>query len=167
MTADNSVRARPVAPDEIEEFLDWFERYWSELETFSDFPDPYSRDEYRRMLQTSEGRYFWWGERDGQRVGFCVFTIGPHWYRQDITDGYVDEFYVAPEHRRGGTGRALALLMLDEFHRRKVREIHMHVLLRNERAQAFWASLGFGRMMYSYALPVNPYAQEHAGPRAT
>jgi ribosomal protein S18 acetylase RimI-like enzyme len=153
MTVESAVQARPVAAGEVEEFLDWFERYWQELETFSDYPDPYSREEYRRLVQTSDDHYFWWGERDGERIGFCVFTIGPHWYRQDLTDGYVDEFYIAPEHRRGGTGRALATLMLAEFGRRKVREAHLSVQLRNERAAAFWSSLGFGRMMYKDALP--------------
>jgi ribosomal protein S18 acetylase RimI-like enzyme len=153
MTVESAVQARPVASGEVEEFLDWFERYWRELETFNDYPDPYSRDEYRRLVQTSTDHTFWWGERDGERLGFCVFTIGPHWYRQDLTDGYVDEFYIAPEHRRGGTGRALAMLMLAEFGRRKVREVQLSVLLRNDRAAAFWSSLGFGRMMYKCALP--------------
>jgi ribosomal protein S18 acetylase RimI-like enzyme len=154
MIDTHSVRARPVAAHEIEEFLDWFERYWTELETFNDYPDPFSREEYRALLREPGTRRFWWAERDGRRIGFCVFTIGPHWYRRDITDGYVDEFYIAPEERRGGAGQALAQLMLAEFRRHGVREVHLSVLLRNTRAQAFWQSLGFGPMMYRYALPL-------------
>ena len=154
MTVESAVQARPVAEHEIEEFLDWFERYWPELESFMDYPDPYSRDEYRRLMQTATDHHFWWGERDGERIGFCVFTIGPHWYRQDLIDGYVDEFYIAPAHRRGGTGRALASLMMAEFRRRNVREVTLSVLVRNERARGFWASLGFGPAMYKYAMPL-------------
>jgi hypothetical protein len=47
-----TVTVRTVALNEVEEFLNWFERY--------------------------------------------VFTIRHHWYRRDITVGYVDEFYVLP-----------------------------------------------------------------------
>jgi len=150
--ATGDVAVRPVASAEIETFLDWFERYWEELETFDDYPDPFSRAEYRRLLLEPGGKRFWWAERDGRPIGFCVFTIGPHWYRQDLTDGYVDEFYIEPAARRGGAGRALAQAMLAEFARHTVREIGMHVLRRNTRADAFWRSLGFGPAMARLAL---------------
>ncbi|MHB8573738.1 MAG: GNAT family N-acetyltransferase, partial [Dehalococcoidia bacterium] len=77
-----------------------------------------------------------------------------HWYRHDITDGYVDEFYIAPEARRDGAGRIVGEAMLTEFRRRNVREIHLHVLLRNTRAAGFWQSLGFTPAMYSMTLPL-------------
>lgn len=149
-----AITVRPVEADEFEEFLDWFERYWQELETFNDFPDPLSRDEYRRLLQNAGDHHFWWADRDGAHIGFCVFTIGHHWYRYDITDGYVDEFYVEPSARRGGAGRALAEAMLAEFRRRGVREITLSVLIRNTRAAAFWRSLGFVPAMTKMALRV-------------
>jgi hypothetical protein len=79
---------------EAEEFLDWMERYWTELETFMDFPDPFSRAEYRSLVLAPGDHRLWWAVADGRRAGFCVFTIGPHWYRSDLTDGYIDEFYV-------------------------------------------------------------------------
>ena len=139
----SQVTVRPVEPAEIEEFLDWFERYWEELETFNDFPDPFSRSEYRRLLEHPEGRRFWWADVDGRHLGFCVFIVGPHWYRRDVTDGYVDEFYIAPEARRGGVGKAMGQAMLDEFRRLGVRQVELSVLPRNARARAFWASLGF------------------------
>jgi ribosomal protein S18 acetylase RimI-like enzyme len=137
------VMIRAVAPNEVEEFLDWFERYWEELETFSDFPDPFARSEYRRLLQEPGDQHFWWADVDGRHAGFCVFTIGHHWYRRDVIDGYVDEFYVEPALRRGGVGRTLANAMLAEFRRRGVRRMELSVLPRNTRARAFWASLGF------------------------
>lgn len=154
----DTVSVRPVGPDETEAFLDWFERYWTELETFHDYPDPFSREEYRRLLLQPSvpfaERSFWWIEADGQRAGFCVFTIGPHWYRQDIKDGYVDEFYVDPAIRRGQIGTAAARAMLAEFRRRGVRQIELSVLPRNTRARAFWTALGFGVEMLRMALPV-------------
>lgn len=150
--ADAGLRVRPVAEAEIEEFLDWFARYWDELETFNDIPDPFSREQYRRLLREPGDRRFWWAEHHGERIGFCVFIIGPHWYRQDVTDGYVDEFYIVPEARRGGAGRALAQAMLAEFRRHNVREIRLSVLRRNTRAAAFWSSLGFAVEMTRMAL---------------
>ncbi|HLZ70328.1 MAG TPA: GNAT family N-acetyltransferase [Dehalococcoidia bacterium] len=149
------LQVRPVASEEFEEFLDWFARYWQELETFNDFPDPFSREQYRRLLHEPGGRHFWWAERAGRRIGFCVFIVGPHWYRQDITDGYVDEFYIVPEARRDGAGRALAEAMLAEFRRHGVREIRLSVLRRNSRAAAFWSSLGFAVEMTRMALVGN------------
>jgi ribosomal protein S18 acetylase RimI-like enzyme len=147
-----SITSRPVTEAETEEFLDWFERYWVELETFNDFTDPFSREQYRRLLGEPEGRRFWWADRDGRHIGFCVFIIGPHWYRRDVTDGYVDEFYIKPEARRGGAGGELATLMLDEFRRHRVREVRLSVLRRNERAAAFWSRLGFDVEMTRMAL---------------
>ncbi len=147
-----SLTSTAVANEETEEFLDWFERYWVELETFNDFPDPFSRAEYRRLVQEPGDRHFWWADLDGRHIGFCVFIIGPHWYRRDITDGYIDEFYIEPAARRGGAGRALATLVLDEFRRRKVREVRLSALRRNERASAFWRQLGFEVAMTKMAL---------------
>lgn len=149
-TADVSLRA--VEPREVEEFLDWFARYWRELETFNDYPDPFSRDEYRRLLLEPGDRRFRWIERDGRRIGLCVYMIGPHWYRRDVTDGYVDEFYIEPDSRRGGVGRAAALRMLAEFRRAGVREVRLSVLRRNSRAAVFWTNLGFGDEMTRMAL---------------
>lgn len=139
-----AVTVRGVEPDEVEEFLDWFERYWAELETFNDYADPFSRDEYRHLIQEPGGHAFWWADAEGRHIGFCVFTIGPHWYRRDIVDGYIDEFYIAPDSRRGGLGTAIWRQMLAEFRRRGVRQIELSVLPRNTRAVAFWTSLGFG-----------------------
>ncbi len=147
-----AISLRPVEPGEVEEFLDWFERYWEELETFNDYPDPFSREQYRRLLQEPGDRRFRWIERDGRRIGLCVFMIGPHWYRRDVTDGYVDEFYVEPGSRRGGVGRAAAQRMLEEFRTAGVREVRLSVLRRNSRAAAFWADLGFGDEMTRMAL---------------
>lgn len=138
------VTVRSVSPGEIEEFLDWFEGYWGELETFNDYPDPYSRSEYRRLLEQTDGRRFWWVDVDGRHAGFCVFTIRSHWYRRDVTDGYVDEFYIAPSARRTGVGQAVGRMMLEEFRRQGVRQVELSVLSRNARAAAFWTSLGYG-----------------------
>jgi ribosomal protein S18 acetylase RimI-like enzyme len=147
-----AVSLRPVAAHEVEEFLDWFERYWQELETFNDYPDPFSRAEYLRLLREPGDRRFCWIDRDGRHIGLCVYIIGPHWYRRDVTDGYVDEFYVEPGSRRGGVGQAAAQQMMTEFRRVGVREVRLSVLRRNSRAAAFWAGLGFGDEMTRMAL---------------
>jgi ribosomal protein S18 acetylase RimI-like enzyme len=156
-----NVDVRPVAEHEIEEFLDWFERYWAELETFNDYPDEFSRAEYRRAVREAGERRFWWLDHAGRHAGFCVFIIGPHWYRRDVFDGYIDEFYVEPSHRRSGLGKSLANALLEEFRRAGVREIRLSVLRRNERAAAFWSGLGFGVEMTRMALRLDGSA--HAG----
>ncbi len=109
-----------------------------------EYADPFSRAEYRRLLQQPEGQRFCWAELDGRRIGFCVFTVGHHWYRHDLTHGYIDEFYVLPEARRGGIATALAHLVLDEMRRLGVRQCELSVLPRNAPGRALWESLGFG-----------------------
>lgn len=149
------VVVRPVAAGEVEEFLDWFERYRAEHEPFGDYPDPFSRAEYRRALLEPAGRHFWWADLNGEHVGFGVFIIGPHWYRHDVTDAYIDDFYVASAARRGGVGTAVARAMLEECRRRGAHQVELQVLPRNPRAQAFWRSLGFGLESLRLAIRVD------------
>jgi ribosomal protein S18 acetylase RimI-like enzyme len=155
-----SVTVRPVADDEVEVFLDWFERYWAEHEQFGIYPDPFARDQYRLAMQNPAGRRFWWAELDGERVGFGVFIVGPHWYRQDVKDAYIDELDVLPTARRSGVGRAVARAMLEEIHGLGVRRVELQVLPHNERAKAFWQSVGFGLESLRMALDNSASASE-------
>lgn len=155
-----TIKVRSVSVDDFDQFLDWFERYWAEHEPFGDYADPFAREQYRLAMQNPAGRRFWWAELDGERVGFGVFIIGPHWYRQDITDAYIDDFYVEPAARRSGVGRAVAQAMLAECSRLGVHRVELQVLPRNTRAQAFWQSLGFGLESLRMALDAGAPAGE-------
>ena len=64
----------------------------------------------------------------------------------------VQDFYVVPEHRRKGVGRALAQKILDEAKALRVDRIDLEILPKNVVAPAFWKALGFrteGRTIFS------------------
>ena len=67
----------------------------------------------------------------------------------------VQDFYVVPEQRRKGVGRALAQKILDEAKALRIDRIDLNVLSKNVGAAAFWRALGFrteGRTVLSKAL---------------
>jgi GNAT superfamily N-acetyltransferase len=55
----------------------------------------------------------------------------------------VNDFFVKPDHRRKGVGRALAKRMVEECKSMKIDEIGLEVLSVNKIAAAFWRSMGF------------------------
>jgi len=64
----------------------------------------------------------------------------------------VQDFYVVPEQRRKGIGRALAQKILDEAKALRVDRIDLEILPKNVVAPTFWKSLGFrteGRTIFS------------------
>ena len=60
-------------------------------------------------------------------------------------DAFVDELYVAPEHRGRGYGRRALRFAVDEARRLEVRALHLEVAGHNERAKRLYRSLGFAK----------------------
>jgi ribosomal protein S18 acetylase RimI-like enzyme len=146
-----------VAASERPEFLEWFARYWAELERFMDHSDPFVPEAYAKLMESAgDTTRFVWAEVDGRRAGFCVYSIKPHWYRTDIHEGYIDELYVVPEMRRNHVGRAIAAAAIQACRSRGATEVTLNVLPKNARAQAFWADLGFQPDMLRMRLALPP-----------
>lgn len=67
----------------------------------------------------------------------------------------VQDFYVVPEQRRKGVGRALAQKILDQAKALRVDRVDLGILPKNVGAPPFWKALGFrteGRTIYSRTL---------------
>lgn len=67
----------------------------------------------------------------------------------------VQDFYVVPEQRRKGVGRALVQKILDEAKALRIDRIDLEILPKNVVAPAFWKALGFkteGRTVFSKIL---------------
>lgn len=146
-------------PRDVEAFLDMVEPYWAELAAVDSMPEPFDRTQYRGYLQRRDQQRFCWLEEDGKRAGFCVFTLSNHWYRGDVREGYVDEFFILPAARRNGAGRRAAEAILQVCREEGCRAVQLSVLKGNAPAQAFWKGLGFQPRLDRMALALDPEAE--------
>lgn len=156
-----SIQLVDVAAAERGVFLDTYARYWTELEGFQTLPEPFVREDYQRFMASEpEGVRFAWILRQGERVGFCVYSLPPHWYRPGVTEGYVDEIFVEPAARGGGIARAVGEAMVKDCRARGAKDIRLQVLPKNLRAQAVWRQVGFEYELLAMRLP----AERSGGP---
>ncbi|MDE6259661.1 MAG: GNAT family N-acetyltransferase [Oscillospiraceae bacterium] len=75
--------------------------------------------------------------RDGREIGFAM----PATYPSEDGKCCMMEFWVLPEHRGGGTGRACAQALLDWARQRGA--AYFEINAEGESRRRFWASLGF------------------------
>lgn len=90
------------------------------------------------------------GREKGRVVGVALAVYSPSAELGRVL--VVNDFFVDPDARRRGIGRALAQKLLDEAKTKRVDRIDLEVLPTNTVAVAFWESLGFqteGRRIYS------------------
>jgi len=147
VTAAPRVVLTRIRDREYDDFFAMFETYHRELDPYAphEAGDPWSIDLYRRaVLDDLEGREMLWIRADGQRAGFVVVRTLPDWPHEERDIAEIAEFYVAPEFRGRGVGRAAVHALLAEHRRRGTHLVEASVLHDNEPARAFWASLGFG-----------------------
>jgi ribosomal protein S18 acetylase RimI-like enzyme len=90
----------------------------------------------------------WLARKDDEAVGFSLARLEPAWYRRSIRMGTVEEFYVAPAHRRAGIGRALATRTIAALRAGGATSISASVLQANLGALLFWQRMGFSIEAY-------------------
>jgi ribosomal protein S18 acetylase RimI-like enzyme len=101
------------------------------------------REIYRGWL--SEGRGFAFvAELDGLPVGYvlCLFE-DPHFMWDTGRMGHIDSFYVLPEARGQGVGRALMDRAYEEVRAAGVTTVALDVLANNDLARRFYEREGF------------------------
>ena len=90
-----------------------------------------------------EGRELLWMVADGQRAGLAMVRVFPD-FPDELRDvASIAEFYVAPEFRRRGVGRAGIEAILAEHRARGTFEVQADILRENGPALAFWQRMGF------------------------
>jgi GNAT superfamily N-acetyltransferase len=105
------------------------------------------RDEGHRNRMTEpqlEARMRGWLAGDYQAVIFAD-EQGPAGYalfRRDCEGAYLRQFYVQPERRRQGVGRAAIRWLFDEVWKDDSR-VRLEVLVGNHTGIAFWRAVGF------------------------
>ena len=150
----DAVRLRPVTPEEYDAFFAMYEVYERELDPFD--PDPagdraqssehievYRAAILEDLADAESGRELFWVEVAGARAGFCMTRTLPDWPVPTLTVAEVVEFYIAPAHRRRGTGRAAVEALLAIHRARGTRLVEAAILRDNAAAHEFWGALGF------------------------
>jgi len=81
-------------------------------------------------------------ESGREAIGYLVITFG---FSLEFRgrDAFVDEFYVAPEHRGRGQGRRALQFAVEQARQFGVRAIHLEVAGGDDRARRLYRSVGF------------------------
>jgi len=93
-------------------------------------------------LLEGERRSAHWLLVDDARAGFAIVGLEPHRYLPRPV-GSVQDFYVAPSHRRSGLGTRFARLVLGLLQDAGAQRIQLEIMSGNSQAMAFWGGLGF------------------------
>ena len=143
MSEPPRVTLAPVAERDLDALFAIFADYWAELDAADPLtPLPYGVPEYRRaLLDDREGRELLWLLVGGTRAGFAFTRIDEDWPDNALV-AEVSEFYVLPEHRRGGIGRAAVAALAERCRAAGATRLEADVLSGNAAALAFWRACG-------------------------
>ncbi|HXP76101.1 MAG TPA: GNAT family N-acetyltransferase [Stellaceae bacterium] len=96
----------------------------------------------------------WIVRRAGQAIGYVIVTLG-YSIEHGGRDGFIDDLYLVPSARGGGTGAAVLDFALEQARRTGIATLHLEVDPKNDRATALYRSHGFaenGRCLMSLRL---------------
>jgi len=82
--------------------------------------------------------------RDGAIVGFVMFTVDRGSYEMDVTQGIVENLYVAPEHRDEGIGSGLLAAAERRLATLGVDTVVLEAMADNLDARRFYRRHGYG-----------------------
>jgi ribosomal protein S18 acetylase RimI-like enzyme len=81
--------------------------------------------------------------RDGDVVGFVMFTVENGTFEQDCLRGVVENLFVVSDRRGEGIGSALLEAAEERLHERGVDAVSLEVMAGNERARSFYRRQGY------------------------
>jgi len=90
-----------------------------------------------------ENYYFHCVRQDGKLIGFLAYYLG--YPAKDAA--YLSVLYIAQAYRRQGIGAKVLAAVTQMLLAARMREIQLHVSLRNVTALRFWVRQGFDRIM--------------------
>jgi ribosomal protein S18 acetylase RimI-like enzyme len=100
----------------------------------------------------------WLLRRDGRALGYVVVTIG-YSVEYGGRDGFIDDFYLAPEARGEGLAAQLLDFAMAQAALLGIRTLHLEADVGNERATRLYRHAGFeenGRRLMRRHLPSAP-----------
>lgn len=140
------LRVEKIDVQNLADFRRMVEAYWQELmPKASVVKDPGRREAYFQARFTWDGgnNHPHWAIGEGGPIGFMVFEVS-----DDRKRAMVNDFYVLPEARRRGYGRAMVQRLLAYLDSLGVEQIDLDVRRDNPDALAFWQAQGFGIALY-------------------
>ena len=140
----------PVMRSERQEFLVMAEQYLRELNPEFSPNEDWKNDYFETIVANGDNRLRWISLA-GEKIGFILYGLERHRFLPRRS-GVVYELYVCPEHRRKGAARAMAETAIAELKATGPSKIQLEVATGNERAAAFWKSLGFESVAERYVL---------------
>lgn len=149
-----TVTLEPVLLLDYEDFFDMLRQYMEEMDQYDPATNVTSFDVdlyISAMLEDMEGREFIWLLKDGQRAGMAIVRYLPDFPDDLRMVATISEFYVLPEFRRQGAGRAAVEAILADHRERGTYEVEAGILRDNVIARAFWAEMGFELRAYQTA----------------
>ena len=96
----------------------------------------------RGLLGEPSAGVVWIAEQEGEPVGYLAVTFG-YSLEYHGPDAFIDELYVAPDHRGRGLGREAIALAETACRARGVGALHLEVERTNTRAEALYRRAGF------------------------
>lgn len=144
------LRFEPLTPADLPAWRAMLHAYLREHDSLS-MPDEYWDDEFFAVCLAGAAagtHLIILAKIDDAPIGFALARLQQHWYRSSVRMGSVDEFYVAPGHRRAGIGRALAARIIEAMRAAGATTITASVLQAKLDALLFWQRMGFSIEAY-------------------
>jgi len=138
----HAVQLRPAEARDADTVI----RFMRALEEADPGPSPF--DETRRracfeqLLEKPAFGRLWLICVRGEPVGYIVLTVGFS-FEYGGHDAFVDELYVAPEHRRQGIGRKAVEFLEAHAAETGVRAVHLEVTHGNDAAMELYMRCGY------------------------
>jgi len=134
---------------------------WEEFAEELDDP-PYLRETWEEawtdLAETVRDGLTLIAEQDGRAIGFLFCVLGDRGRRT----AHVTDFYVRPEARRRGVGRALLAEVLEPARAAGLAHVSLEVQLRNTDARRLYELLGFGPVDMFMVAPLDALADRLA-----
>lgn len=135
-----SVTLRPLLPDDKPQWAALWRGYLEFYET--ELPQAHYDLQFDRLLSDDANEYSCIVAEDaGQLVGLAHYLFHRHgWYAADVC--YLQDLYVAPEARRGGTARALIEAVYAEADRAGAANVYWMTQQFNANARRLYDQIG-------------------------
>jgi ribosomal protein S18 acetylase RimI-like enzyme len=97
-----------------------------------------------RARASDERSVFLVAEREGKIVAFLIATIeGTIPIYRLAETGFIHDLWVEPQYRNEGVGRQIAMLAIEKFREKGVKQIRLETAAANEAARSLFKSCGF------------------------
>ena len=135
-----NIELRLAEPNDMEALLQYVRAY-HEFEDI-DLSDAQRQSALTPLLGESGLGRVWFICLDSEPIGYIALCFG---YSIEFTgrDAFVDEMFIAPEHRGKGFGRAALELAKSGAARLGIRALHLEVARTNDKAQRLYRKMGF------------------------